>query len=149
MAGAVGPVSIEFDRTGFVRVVRPIDPSGVPIAVSADLTEPVMIGDTGLVITGTGLDLNLDPGDPTMSVASARLLLPPGLAPRVSLPGLTFADATVNRRGFSGTLAADWDLTVVSGEVRYTGTDPAGGGPRTVPASMFGLNGGLDRSRFG
>lgn len=31
------------------------------------------------------------------------------------------------------------------GVVRYTGTDPADGGPRTVPASMFGLNGGLEQ----
>ena len=146
MAGAVGPVSIEFDRTGFVRVVPPIDPSGAPIAVSADLTEPVMIGDTGLVITASGLGLTLDSDDPTISVTSARLLLPPGLAPTdVVLPELTFADAVVSWRGFSGTLTAEWDLTVVGGEVRYTGTDAADGGPRTVPASMFGLNGGLEQ----
>ena len=130
MAGAVGPVSIEFDRTGFVRVVPPIDPSGPPIAVSAEYTtEPVMIGDTGLVITASGLGLSLDSDDPTISVTSARLLLPPRVSPDVVLPELTFADAVVGWHGFSGTLTAEWDLTVVGGEVRYTGTDPADGGP--------------------
>jgi hypothetical protein len=146
LAGAAGQVSVEFDRTGLVCVVPPVDSSGVPIALSADLTEPVMIGDTGLVIAATGLGLTLNPDDPTISVASAHLLLPPDLAPTgVVLPELTFTDAVVSRRGFSGTLTADWDLTVVGGEVRYTGTDAASGGPRTVPASMFGLNGGLER----
>ena len=157
LAGATGPVSVEFDRTGLVRVVPPVDASGAPIAVSADLTQPVMIGDTGLVITATGLGFTLDSDDPTVSVTSARLLLPPDLAPTdVVLPELTFTDAVVSRRGFSGTLAADWDLTVVGGEVRYTGTDAAGGGPRTVPASMFGLErragadrGPADRQRTG
>src|SRR6476661_626934 len=75
LVGAAGSVSFEFDRTGMVRVVPLVDPSGAPIAVSADLTQPVMIGDTGLAITATGLGFTLDPADPTISVTSARLRL--------------------------------------------------------------------------
>ncbi len=106
----------------------------VPIV---SLNGPAMIAESGLVIEAGNIALNFDPENPIIVFGEAFLRLPPNLLGSVVLPDVLFENATLSRRGFSGSVTASWQLAYENDRFVYhvDGT--------TQNAELFALHGGL------
>jgi Domain of Unknown Function (DUF1080) len=134
------PLVITIDGNGRLDLDYPFEnPDGAAIRPVASLNGPAMIGDTGIVVDVQRLSFNLDPADPWLAFDEAEVVLPSDLVGPLVLPKVRLENALLNRRGFSGHVAAIWPLAFDNGRFVYALDD----GPQE--ATFFGLNGGLSQ----
>ena len=145
-------------RSGQVEIDHALDGNGSqPRLPNASLNGPAMIAGTGVVINISGFSVNMDPDDPSVGVSKASLLLPPYLGDFSSLPEITIDNALLTRRGFSGTVSADFSLEYNQNRGCFCYKIPrmvdgapvtdSSGNPAfdTMDGDLFGLfNGGLN-----
>lgn len=124
--------SISIDSDGNFEIILPfIDDFSPGISL-----KPVQIGDTGICIEASNVKLILAKEETGLSIESASLYLPKDLP---AAPDLTISDCFISKNGFTGNVAADWDLLRLeseTGEINFHGE---------IAGELFGFKGGLRR----
>jgi hypothetical protein len=135
---ALGSVALSIDAAGTLTFTA-------DVALSLPLC---MVGETGLLVRASGVRLLGSLNEPVVTLDGAEVILPPDLLGSEAaglLPRLQLADAQIGPDGFSGHVAAVWDLVYdeAGRELRYQGTGSGTGAGTETRAELVGLNGGL------
>jgi len=122
-------VAITLDSEGNLALDLPFEDGTSP----GFTLEPVMIGDTNIVITVANLSFSFSGNQKGISFDSAAIYLPPDLP---AAPDLKITHCFIGQNGFSGQVSAEWDLEFDQDTATFEGE---------LAGELFGFKGGLRR----